>query len=181
MSPRRLKRLQHFALCLPVIPSRPLFFFLAFLLSYRGVMCRLFPPLLCPPFPSSSQTLILSQLCGASGKAGNQLITSSGLTCVRVERSDQSSAHAVFISSSEESLTHVILSVHDTLQDGINTNTKTHILRLIFRTCTVAPTRSIPARPSLIGHLSNARLHLAAVEHSLTFQAADLSSPTTTK
>lgn len=153
--------------------SSPLVLFLAFLLIYRGLMCLLFPPLLCPPFPSSSQMLILSQRRGASSEAGPRVCELRDL--IRVLPTHSSSAPL------RESLAHVILSVHDTLQDGINTNTETHILRLILHTCTVAPTRSIPARPSLIGHLSNARLHLAAVEHSLTFQAADLSSPTTTK
>lgn len=42
-------------------------------------------------------------------------------------------------------------------------------------------THSNLSRPSLIGHLSGTRLHLASVEHSLTFQTADLSSPATTK
>lgn len=42
-------------------------------------------------------------------------------------------------------------------------------------------THSNLTRPSLIGHLSSARLHLAPVEHSLTFQTADLSSLATAK
>lgn len=50
-----------------------------------------------------------------------------------------------------------------------------------FYTHSHTQTHSNLTRPSLIGHLSGARLHLAPVEHSLTFQTADLSSPATTK
>lgn len=75
----------YFSLSSPLV----LFFSVSFNLP-QFTASSFFPSLLCPPLPSSSQTPILSHLSGANGgdgEVGDKLITSSGLTCVRVKSS----------------------------------------------------------------------------------------------
>lgn len=168
--------LLYFSLSSPLI----LFFTLSFNLQ-QFTVSSFFPSLLCPPLPSSSQTPILSHLSGANGRideVGDKLTTSSGLTCVRVKSSALRALHRLLWG-----MAHTCNSAHTRHTTGRNKYKQQNTYTPSYFYTHARPLRraEIPARLSLIGHLSNARLHLAPVEHSLTFQAADLSSPTTTK